>query len=382
MTKRRYDFDWLRTLVVINLIPFHVVWLMLFFPVPSQTGGDGIIATLLQAYIAEAAPWHMPLLFVIAGYSAAISLTRRSPSQYLIERLQRLAAPLVFYVAIIGPIMRYFWPGQNVPRGLSDFILSFLPSHFKNLTLCCYFDHLWFIFYLLLFNLIVLPILANISMERIRRMTSSIDSHVIWGPMVIFAIAMATIGWYWPLLLRDPDLIHDWGYFTYNLVAFIVGYLLFIDRSLEAIVNSKLRLWLALFLSSSITRIVLLLQYQENFYDAPEFSQHLIFSIITGIHTWSAIGLTLALGHRYLANKNNSFVHYMKNASLPFYILHWPILIILGTYLLPLGLGFLQSFFLLILLTALTTTLTYEFLVKPWSFIQFLLGVKIKTTKV
>ncbi|MEO1182149.1 MAG: acyltransferase family protein, partial [Cyanobacteria bacterium J06636_28] len=129
MTKRRYDFDWLRTLVVINLIPFHVVWLMLFFPVPSQTGGDGIIATLLQAYMAEVAPWHMPLLFVIAGYSAAISLTRRSPNQYLVERLQRLVAPLVSYIIIIGPIMRYFWPGQNVPRGLTDFVLSFLPSH-------------------------------------------------------------------------------------------------------------------------------------------------------------------------------------------------------------------------------------------------------------
>lgn len=382
MIKRRYDFDWIRTLVIINLIPFHVIWLMLFFPGPSQTGGDGVIATLLQAYMVEVAPWHMPLLFVIAGYSAAISLTRRSTNQYLRERLQRLAVPLAFYIAVIGPIMRYFWPGRNSSRGFTDFVLIFLPSHFKALTPCCYFDHLWFIFYLLLFNLTVLPMLAKITVERLRGMTAYIRHHIIWVPMAIFAIAMATVGWYWPLLLQDPDLIHDWGYFTYNLFAFTVGYLLFIDRSLETIVHSQLRLWIALFLGSSITRIVLLIQYQENFYDAPGFGQHLFFSIITGTHVWSAIGLMLALGHRYLANIDNSFVHYMKNASLPFYILHWPILLILGTYLLPLGLGFLPSFFLLILLTALITTLIYQILVKPWSFIQFLLGVKIKTTKV
>ena len=382
MTKRRYDFDWLRTFVIINLIPFHVVWLMLFFPSQSQVGNDGIVATLLQVYMLEVAPWHMPLLFLIAGYSAAISLSRRSSHRYLVERLQRLVVPLTSYVVIIGPTMRYFWPERAAPRGVIDFVFSFLPDHFKSLTLCCYFDHLWFIFYLLLFNLTVLPILVKINADRMRRVAAYITRHCVWLPIAIFATAMATVGRYWPLLLRDPDLIHDWGYFTYNLVAFILGYFLFVDQKLGTTINSKFRLWIALFLGSSVIRIVLLMQYQESFYDAPEFGQHLIFSIVTGAHTWSAVSLMLAVGHRYLANTCHAFVLYMKNASLPFYILHWPILLILGNYLAPLRLGFLPSFFLLIVLNVLATTLIYEFLVKPWSLIQFLLGVKIKASKI
>ncbi len=195
--------------------------------------------------------------------------------------------------------------------------------------------------------------------------------------MVIFSGIMATFGSQWPLFVNGQTLTNDWGYFTYNLFAFIIGYLLFLDQRLGKTINSKLRWWMSLFLGSSVIRLVLLGQYQlEGFYGGSQLGRHLVCSIVTGVHTWSAIAFFLALAHRYLENTNTDFLIYMKKASLPFYILHYPITIILGTYIKPLGLGVLPEFLLLSVLTIIITTLAYEFLVKPWPVAQSLLGLK------
>lgn len=65
---RHYDFDWIRTIVILNLIPLHVVWLMLFIPGYSQVDTTSMTALLLKLYISLVSSWHMPLLFLISGY--------------------------------------------------------------------------------------------------------------------------------------------------------------------------------------------------------------------------------------------------------------------------------------------------------------------------
>ncbi len=387
MIQRRYDFDWLRTIVIINLIPSHVVWLMVYIPKFSQVSTTSITSTLLSTYLLEITPWHMPLLFLIAGYSSAISLSRRSLREYSRERIRRLFVPLVFFMLTIGTLQSYlFLTINDAPRSFNNFFFEHLPYYFQTLFngnrgIAPRWGHLWFIAYLLVINLITIPLFLKIGSKRIKRITTGLKSHLVWLPMVIFGSIMATLGWRWSLLINGQTLIADWGYFTYNLFAFIIGYLLFFDQSLGKKINSKLRLWLVLFLGSSITRLFLLSQYQEAFYDGSDLGRHLLCSAVTGVHTWSVIALMLALAYRYLATSNNPFLVYMKKASFPFYVLHLPITVILGIYITPLELGFLPEFLLLTILTAVITILAYELLVKPWSFVQFLMGVKINAAK-
>lgn len=375
MTERRHDFDWIKTIVIINLFPFHVIWLMTFVSGFSQTDTNSIISTILQAYVVEVGPWHMPLLFLIAGYSAAISLSRRSLYDYSWERFRRLFVPLVFYWLIIRVVINCFLPDHNGRRSPNYFVFDFLPYHWK-ITFDCNWHHFWFIFYLLLINLSILPLLLRFSHQKIQMITIRINSHMVWLPMVIFGSIMATLGRYWPLFINCSNLTNDWSYLACNTFAFIIGYLLFIDPRLMTTIYSNFRWWLLLFLCSSITRIVFIAQYQHSFYTTPEMTQYLFNSALTGVHTWSAMALFLTLAHRYLATTNNFLLRYMKKASLPFYIFHYPIAIVVGSYVTRIGLKSLSEFFLLTILTTILTILVYELLVKPWSFSQFLLGVK------
>jgi len=378
---RRYDFDWLRTFVILDLIPFHVIFLMIYIPEFSQVSTTNLSAALLSAYCIEVMPWHMPLLFLIAGYSAALSLSKRSLREYSVERFQRLVIPFVFFMTTIGLVSSYFFPTRPDLSSLTDFIFNYLPDRFRtlfhrDLGIHHHWQHLWFVAYLLVFNLTALPILLKIGRYRIKAIASKLDQNLVCLPMVIFGGIMATLGYRWPLFIQPITLIDDWSYFAYNLFAFIIGYLLFVDEGLGRSINCKLRLWLVLSLVSSVIRLVLLSQYQEGFYDASELGRYLLCSLVTGVHTWSQIALMLALAHRYLANTHNPWLTYMNKASFPFYILHLPITVILGVYITPLGLKVLPEFLLLTVGTAVLTVLTYEFLVKPWSFSQMLFGVK------
>src|SRR6476661_1799723 len=65
---RRHELDWLRVLIIVGLIPFHVVGLLAVTPdaylVGAQT--DPISATLVSFF----GLWPMSLLFLVAGASA------------------------------------------------------------------------------------------------------------------------------------------------------------------------------------------------------------------------------------------------------------------------------------------------------------------------
>lgn len=386
---RHYDFDWIKSIIIINLIPLHVTWLMVFIPDFSQVSATSMTALLLKGHLAFVSSWHMPLLFLLAGYSAAASLSRRSMRQYYAERLQRLLLPLLAFMVTLGPVQQYFWPTYTGQRGLTDFAINHLPMHFGtvlNGSCGAYrwgprWDHLWFIAYLLVINITALAILIRINRAKIMAITTGLRQHIVLLPMIGFGGIMATLGYVWPLF-NCNTLFQDWGHFAYNLWAFVIGYLMYADPNLSKAIRDKSRLWYTLFVISSIIRFVLLNEYQDGFYeDTSNLVRYLLCSVMTGVHTWAAISTVLTLSHRYLAKRRNACLDYLSKASLPIYILHYPIIIILGTYITKLGLYVIPEFLVLNAFTVLFTVLIYELLVKPWPLFQVMFGVKIRPKK-
>lgn len=53
-------------------------------------------------------PWYMPLLMVIAGISARYSLVKRSASEFVKERLQKLFLPLIAGAVTEVAVVTYF----------------------------------------------------------------------------------------------------------------------------------------------------------------------------------------------------------------------------------------------------------------------------------
>ena len=76
---RLYELDWLRVIVTINLIPFHVAWMMTSVNGFSFVEKGTVTWNILNGYVNFVSPVHMYLLFLVAGTSTFMSLSRRSP---------------------------------------------------------------------------------------------------------------------------------------------------------------------------------------------------------------------------------------------------------------------------------------------------------------
>jgi hypothetical protein len=107
--------------------------------------------------VAFLGPWHMPLLFLLAGAATWFALDRRSAGTYAAERVKRLLIPFVFGILVIVPpqalLARWFRGGEfslaeywTFKGNLSGYTGNWTPAH------------LWFIAFLFVFSLVALPL--------------------------------------------------------------------------------------------------------------------------------------------------------------------------------------------------------------------------------
>jgi glucan biosynthesis protein C len=70
---RRYDIDWLRVLAVLLLFPFHSA--RIFDTFSTWYVKNEVLSEALTYFITYVHPWHMPLLFLLAGASTWFALS-------------------------------------------------------------------------------------------------------------------------------------------------------------------------------------------------------------------------------------------------------------------------------------------------------------------
>ena len=94
--------------------------------------------------------WRMPTFFLLAGFFAHLVLERRSTSVFVLDRLKRIALPLVLFGAvmavIIPPIWVYGWSGV-ISLDIFQDVLEERQNLDSSGELVA---HLWFLYYLLL----------------------------------------------------------------------------------------------------------------------------------------------------------------------------------------------------------------------------------------
>src|SRR5262249_36308973 len=131
--------------------------------------------------------WHMPLFFLLAGWSACASLARRGTAAFVEERLRRLAVPLVAGSIVLGPAIQYLERRSRpevgagpavkegfkavIPGGLpvaapfDESFWTFLPTFFTQLHRFTW-SHLWFVASLLTLTLASLPLFRAVLHRR------------------------------------------------------------------------------------------------------------------------------------------------------------------------------------------------------------------------
>ena len=144
MTDRFHSLDFLRAFALLMGVLLHV--LMLFLE-PFDGSEPRLGASIVFIWIHT---WRMPLFMLLAGFFTALSLSKRNTGNYACNRLIRLGVPLLLLWSVIPAIDEEASRLFKAPE-LISWLFYDVPFTFR-------LDHLWFLYYLLIFYSVLLLI--------------------------------------------------------------------------------------------------------------------------------------------------------------------------------------------------------------------------------
>lgn len=365
---RRMDIAWLRILAVLLLFPFHTarvfdVWSDFYVKNDQLSAG-------LTWFIAFMEPWHMPLLFLLAGAATWFALGKRSGRAYAGERVKRLLVPFLFGLLVLIPPQSYL--GLLSHSGSAPGYFSWLPQFFQlnGADMDGYFlgghtwGHLWFIAHLLLYALIALPVLLFLRRDAGRRVTGSLARAAsVPGVILLFAVALVPAMYVPEIAGGNP---------AFYVAVFLLGYLIVADvRFQQAVDRHRLP---ALVLGP----LALVAVATFNVYGWPALPAwtsaplHLYLSVVL---PWCTLVALLAYGRRFL-RASNRFTSYAAEASYPAYLLHQTVIVAVAFVVVQWGAGVPLKFGAVLVLSVIVTVLVYELAVRRVNAVRRLCGMK------
>ena len=174
MTNRLHSLDFLRAFALLMGVLLHV--LMLFLE-PADGSEPRLGASIIFIWIHT---WRMPLFMLLAGFFTALSLSKRNTGNYALNRLIRLGVPLLLLWSLIPAIDEGSTEIFKIPE-LVSWIFYDVPFTLR-------LDHLWFLYYLLLFYGILLsvktvaPFIYTVTIDYKLSLTRVL---ILWLPILI-----------------------------------------------------------------------------------------------------------------------------------------------------------------------------------------------------
>ncbi|MGB5820252.1 MAG: acyltransferase family protein [Saonia sp.] len=369
---RRYDLDWLRVIVFGLLIFYHVG--MFFVPWGFHIKNNSIYHWLIYPML-FLNQWRLPILFVISGMGTYYALNKRSAKQFALERMLRLYIPLAIGMLLIIPPQVYI---ERLVNGqFSGNYFEFWPCHaFNGIYPEGNFSwhHLWFLPYLLLFSLVLIPVFIYLRKKPANK-------FIQWTRVQ----AAKPFGLYWfiiPLYLCESlvepffpvthALIGDWFTILSSILFFFYGFVLIsVKEEFWKTVEKNRRRYLFLGIIGFAIFMAIILNFEDS------TSVHFTEALVKMFNLWSWILALFGYAAHYM-NKPSKVLSYANESVYPFYILHQTVTLIIGYYIMDLAWGFFPKFSILVLVTFFGSWLVYEFGIRRWKIIRPLFGLKPK----
>jgi glucans biosynthesis protein C len=229
--------------------------------------------------------------------------------------------------------------------------------------------HLWYLLILFLFSLLSLPLFLYLRQQPEQKLVTMLSVFCQKsGAIFLMAVPIAILE-----IVLDPKGLGFRSFGGWNLFAYLIflyyGYLIAarepIERSLHQ--NGAIALFFAVITALSMS-----------------FGQNLagdrswIYAgamALRAFNAWCWLVALLYLGKKYL-----SFTHpilkYSSEATLPVYMLHQTVIVVLGFYLAQWELSIFSKFLLLSTTSAIAIALLYEVFIRRINGLRFLFGLK------
>lgn len=365
--ERQYFIDWLRIGLIISVFFFHIG---MYFNTWGWHVKSKEPLIFLEPIMRWLHLWRMPLLFLVSGVGTYYALGFRTTKQYIKERFKRLYIPFSIGVFTLVPIQVYIEKIDNY-SSLGNFYLHMFEGIYPTGNFSWH--HLWFILYLLIISLIISPFLNYMKSEHF---------NMIRAKLISFFSKKMNLNWMIPILIFSqyilrqyfPESTHaladDWAYFTYYLFFFLCGLILFTSSDVINKLAQNRRLY-------GYQTITLSIIYYANIYMIePSNTRHYLYLISSISVAWSC-GIAVIGYTKVYANKDNKFRKPLNTAIYPFYLLHQPVIIVVGYVLLKWNLPTVLNVFLIIILSLLITIGVYVVILKS-NALRIVFGMKKK----
>jgi glucan biosynthesis protein C len=334
---RLHYLDWLRVIAILGVWAYHSArpfmlqeWLI------NNSQKSPLITFVFLIFLGS---MGMPLFFLMAGAGCLFALRKRTGRQFIAERTTRLLIPFVIGCILLSPLQFYLeWVHKGwyhgaflpfIPLLVSDRLhllaSEFTPSIFESLG-----SHLWFLGFLFTFSLIALPLFLWLKLEsgqkvvaRLGKLGEKRGGLLLFIPLIT-AVRMGLQPFF-------PDYT-GWADFTYMLVFFVCGYLIFADQRLVQAVRRDWRLALSLGVASTLIMLAgLAFSEGAQWVNDPSTPGFYLGWGLVGVNGWCWTLFALWVGMR-LFDFRNRWLDRAQELILPFYVFHQPPIVLLAFF--------------------------------------------------
>ncbi len=377
-TQRQTYLDWLRILSIAGVLFFHSAMPYardMDWHIKNHETSDLMMESNLFLHL-----FRMPLLFFISGTVSFYMMQRRSTLSFVALRCRRLFIPLMLGMFIIVPPQIYMERLNNGFKGsyweFYKTVFNFIPYPKGSFS----WHHLWFITYLLIYDLLFAPMFAWLISPKSDRFKEwlALLANGKW----IYVLMMPGIVWFALLAKKLPetnDLIHDGCYFVYWLLFLLAGFFCILQPKLMDSLERNRRVALTIGFLSLMTWETMRWNGIEPGNTGWHFNGAIFyycFTALRAIIAWAWVLAMVGYGKRYL-NRPHRSLNYLNQAVYPFYILHQTVIVLIVYYIVQVpNESILSKYIYTVGIAFFVTVLTYHLLIKPYTAMRFLFGMK------
>ncbi|HEX8981375.1 MAG TPA: acyltransferase family protein [Ktedonobacterales bacterium] len=385
--ERRRELDWLRAFVVFGLIPFHTA--VIFIGAQGDYVRNAQSSWLLARLVAFITFWGIPLLFFVSGAATRYTLAARDNRQYISERITRLLVPFIFAMLTIMPVQVYVGylgtPGPHVSfwqyygqfmQSLLGILHGAMPARGAD-----WIGHLWFIPPLLAISVIMLPLFRFLRSPRGERIINSLDGVATLSMALIlfglpFGLAEVILRVGWPIPgSAAPEALDNWPGFVIFGLFYIGGFIVYSEPHIQR----GLRAWWAPALALGVVTWLLVegAGAYASVLPGNNFWFEALIRLLRGYVSWFWVAAIVGFGLRYLTSSGR-VVRYLTEATFPIYVLHMPILTIIGYYVVRWPAGIAFKFIFISVAAMIVTILLFEVFVRHVAPLRFVFGMSVR----
>jgi peptidoglycan/LPS O-acetylase OafA/YrhL len=373
--------DWLRVLAILFVFVYHS---SRFFNMEDWHVKNPTWYPWVEVWNRFATTWMLPLIFVISGASLFYAVGKggggtHAVGKFVKDKALRLLVPLAMCDFTHASLQVYL---ERLSHGqFSGSYFQFLPHYFQGVydesnpasgNFAVTGMHLWYLFWLFLFSIILYPLLRWLKGGG--RGALSRLGDLLALPGAVYALALPTL-----LLLTlanpsGPVMAQEeggWSVVIY-LWLLLAGFVVVSHDRLQASIQ-RLR-WPSLPVALVLAGLVIFLVGlgEGPAFGTPRFA--LAFGL-RALSSWCFIVAILGFGRKHL-NFSTPFLKYANEAVLPFYILHQTVLLCVGYLVVQWAIPDLLKWAIILPASFAVIVALYEFLVRRFNVMRFLFGMK------